>query len=200
MRKVKKVAVVIYPEFSSYEISILLAIFKIFEKEIVVFSAEKTIIDSEEGLHFVPDKTLSEFDIKEYDCLVLPGMWSFPKVLNDDRYISFLSNLKDDNDIVIASISSSPILLAKAGLLNGKQFCAGLFEEDIDKYDFIDRKSMLRQPIVVYENIITALGLAYREFAIEVGRKLNLECDESWFSGIKKPIIEENYIFYRCKS
>lgn len=127
-------------------------------------------------------------------------MWSFPKVLNDDRYISFLSNLKDDNDIVIASISSSPILLAKAGLLNGKQFCAGLFEEDIDKYDFIDRKSMLRQPIVVDENIITALGLAYREFAIEVGRKLNLECDESWFSGIKKPIIEKNYIFYRSKA
>lgn len=195
----KKVAVIIYPEFSSYEISIVLAILRSFEKKVIVFSAEKAIVDSEEGLHFIPDKTFSEFNIKEYECLILPGMWSFPKVLNDDRYISFLSNFKNNKDIIIASISSSPILLAKAGVLEGRKFCAGLFEEDIDKYSFIERRSIIRQPIVVDGNIITALGLAYREFGIEVGRKLNLKCDESWFSGIKKPIIEDDYIFYRNK-
>lgn len=47
------------------------------------------------------------------------------------------------------------------------------------------------------EIIITALGLAYREFAIEVGRKLNLGCNEDWYSGIKKPIKAEEYIFHR---
>jgi protein deglycase len=193
----KKVAVIIYPEFSSYEISILLAILKIFEKKIVVFSAEKNTINSEEGLHFAPDKTFNEFNVQEYDCLVLPGMWSFPKVLNDDRYISFLSDFKYNNDIIIASISSSPILLAKSGLLDGKQFCAGLFEDDFNKYNFLNKELLLRQPIVIDGNIITAVGLAYREFGITVARKLNLECNENWFSGIKKTINENDYIFYR---
>lgn len=195
MIKQKRAAILIYPEFSNYEISIVSAIFKIFEKEIVVFSAEKSPVDSEEGFHFIPDKTLNEFNIDEYDCLVLPGMWCFPNVLNDERYITFLRQFKDNRDIVIASISSSPILLAKAGVLEGKKYCAGLFEEDIDKYGFINRDDIVRAPLVTDGNIVTAMGMAYREFAIEVGRKLNFDCDEGWFSGIKKPDKPEDYIF-----
>lgn len=76
--KQKKAAILIYHEFSNYEISIVSAIFKTFEKEIVVFAAEKNVVDSEEGFHFIPDKTLDEFSIEEYDCLLLPGMWCFP--------------------------------------------------------------------------------------------------------------------------
>lgn len=197
MEKQKKAAILIYPEFSSCEISIVLAIFKIFEKEIVVFSAEKNLVDSEEGFHFIPDKTFHEFIIDEFDCIVLPGMWSFPKVLNDDRYINFLSQFKNNQNMTIASISSSPILLAKAGVLEGKKYCAGLFEEDIDEYDFLNREYIVKAPLVVDGNIITAIGLAYREFAIEVGRKLKFDCDEGWFSGIREPIKPENYTFFR---
>lgn len=181
MTNQKKAAILIYPEFSNYEIGIISALFKIFEKEIIVFSAEKNSVDSEEGFHFIPDKTLAEFNKDEYDCLVLPGMWCFPKVLNDDRYIDFLRQFRNNENIVIASISSSPILLAKAGVLKGKKYCAGLFEEDIGEYDFINRDYIVKAPLVTDGNIITALGLAYREFAIEVGRKLNFDCDESWF-------------------
>lgn len=195
--KQKKAAILIYPEFSNYEISIVSAIFKTFEKEIVVFAAEKNVVDSEEGFHFIPDKILDEFSIEEYDCLLLPGMWCFPSVLNDERYISFLRQFKNNESIIIASISSSPILLAKAGVLEGKKYCAGLFEEDIDKYDFFNRECIVKAPLVTDGNLITAMGMAYREFAIEVARKLNLDCDEGWFSGIKKPIKAEDYTFFR---
>ncbi|MCH1965443.1 DJ-1/PfpI family protein [Paraclostridium sordellii] len=195
--KKQKVAILIYPEFSNYEISILAEIFKLFEKEIVVFSAEKNIVNSEEGFHFMPDKSLDEFNINEYSCLILPGMWSFPKVLNDNRYINFLEKFRDNKDIIIASISSSPILLARAGVLNKKKYCIGLYEEDIDKYDFLDRESILKEPIVEFDNIITVLGLAYREFAITVGQKLGLECNDNWFSGIKKSDIKKGCKFYR---
>lgn len=89
--------------------------------------------------------------------------------------------------------------MAKAGVLEGKKYCAGLFEEDIDKYDFLDRNYIVKAPLIVDENIITATGKAYREFAIEVARKLNFHCDEQWFSGIKKPIRPEEYTFFRNK-
>lgn len=197
MTKQKKAAVLIYPEFSNYEISIVAAIFKSFEKEIVTFSAEKKPVKSEEGFQFIPDKLLYEFDINAYDCLILPGMWSFPDVLNDMRYITFLEKFKNNRDYIIASISSSPILLAKAGVLEGRKYCVGLFEEDIDEFDFLNREDIVKSPLVTDDNIVTALGLAYREFAIEVGQKLNLDCDEEWFSGVKKPIKPEDYTYYR---
>lgn len=197
MEKNKKAAILVYPEFSSYEISILTAIFKIFEKDFVVFSAEKVVVDSEEGFHFFPDKNLEEFNIDDYDCLVLPGMWCFPKVLDDNRYINFLKQFKNNESIVIASISSSPILLAKAGVLEGKNYCAGLFEEDFDKYDFLNRDYIIKTPLVTDGNIVTAIGMAYREFALEVGRKLNFPCEEGWFSGIKQPINPEDYTFFK---
>lgn len=197
MTEQKKAAILIYPNFSNYEISIVSAIFKIFDKEIVVFSAPKNAVDSEEGFHFMPDKTLTEFNINDYDCLILPGMWCFPDVLCDDRYINFLKQFKGNKDILIGSISSSPILLAKAGVLEGKRYCAGLYEEDIDAYDFINRDYVVKAPLVTDGNIITAVGKAYREFAIEVGRKLNYDCDDEWFTGIKKPIRAEDYTFFR---
>jgi 4-methyl-5(b-hydroxyethyl)-thiazole monophosphate biosynthesis len=197
MTEQKKAAVLIYPEFSNYEISLVAAIFKSFEKEIVVFSDEKVPVKSEEGFHFIPDKSLDEFNINDYDCLVLPGMWCFPDNLDNQRYITFLEQFKHNSDYVIAAISSSPILLAKAGVLEGRKYCIGLFEEDIDEYCFLNRKDIIKAPIVSDGNIITAFGLAYREFAIEVGRRLNFNCNEEWFSGVKKPIKPEDYIFYR---
>jgi 4-methyl-5(b-hydroxyethyl)-thiazole monophosphate biosynthesis len=197
MSENKKAAIIIYPQFSNYEISIVSAIFRAFEKEITVFSADRSVVDSEEGFHFIPDKTLEEFVLKDYDCLILPGMWCFPDVLKNSKYINFLSQLKDKSSLIIGSISSSPILLAKAGVLNGKKFCAGLFEEDIDQYTFINKENLVRAPLVIDGNIITAMGSAYREFAIEIGRKLNFNCGEEWFSGIRRPIKSEDYIFYR---
>lgn len=197
MSKNKKVAVLIYPDFSSYEISILSAILRMFNKEIVVFSAEKNSVDSEEGFHFLPDKTINEFDIHDFELLVLPGMWCYPKVLNDTRYINFLKQFKNNDDILIASISSSPVLLAKAGVLDNVKYCIGLFEEDIDKYNFLDRNYIVKAPIISDKNVITSLGLAYREFAIKVAHRLNLDCGNDWFSGIKKNQNTSDYIFFR---
>lgn len=193
----KKAALIIYPNFSNYEISIVLAVLKSFDKSIVTFSADPQQVDSEEGLHIMPDKTFEDFCKEDFDCIILPGMWSFPEVLDDHRYTRFLKQFQENDDILIAGISSSAILLAKAGLLKHKKHCIGLFEEDIDKYDYINRENIVRAPLVKDENLITALGLAYREFGLEVGKALNLDCNDNWYTGIKEPINEEDYIYYR---
>ena len=192
----KKAAIVIYPQFSNYEISIAAAIFKIFDKQITVFSKDKNPVLSEEGFQFLPNKTLGEFNIEDYDCLILPGMWDFTQTISDENYISFLRQFKGNKNIIIASISSSPILLYKAGVLDEIKFCASLFEEDIDKYN-IDRKNIVRVPIYIDDNIITAAGRAYREFGIAIGQRLGLDVSENSFSGIKYPFDPNDYIFYR---
>jgi len=54
-------------------------------------------------------------------------------------------------------------------------------------------------PIVVDGNIITAMGMAFREFAIEIAHKLGYECSDNLWGEIKCPINPEDYIFRATK-
>jgi len=193
----KKVAFLIYPMFCNYEVALTLAAFDLYEKNFVVFAKDKNPVRSEEGLHIVPDKTLDEFDINEYDCILLSGIGGDPtSVIFDDTYRDFLAQFVGRDDIIIASNSISPTLIARAGLLKGKKFCVGMCEEARDLFDFFEYENQQRAPIVVDGNIITAMGMAFREFAIEIIRKLGYECEDGLWGGIKYPINPEDYIFW----
>ena len=199
MHENKKAAFLIYPMFSNYEIALTLATFALYDKEFVIFGKDLNPVISEDGMRVVPDKTLEEFEIDEYDCILLSGIGgdrdSVFDVLYDDAYINFLKQFVGRDDIVIASISISPTLLARAGLLKGKKFCVGMVEEARDELDFFDYQNQQRAPIVVDGNIITAMGMAFREFAIEIIRKLGHDCRDNLWGEIKYPINPEDYIF-----
>jgi len=195
----KKAAFLIYPMFSNYEMALTLATMSMYEKEVVIFAKESTAIMCEDGMKILPDKTLEEFNIDDYDCILLSGIGgdqdSVFSVLYDDVYINFLKQFVDKDDIVIAAISISPTLLARAGLLKGKKFCVGMFEEAREELNFFEFDNQQRAPIVVEGNVITAMGMAFREFAIEIIRKLGHECRGDLWGEIKYPINPEDYIF-----
>lgn len=197
----KKAALMIYPNFSLQEVTCLTSLFMFHKKHMDVFGAEHKIYISEDHFQVFPNKTFDEFSQDDYDVLVLPGMIDFKQALEDERNIQFLKNLKNNENILIASISSSPVLLAKAGLLEHRKFCSGLFEEAFELLEFLPKQNVVRQPITVDKNIITAIAFAYREFAIKVGQMLNIPVDESLFSGIRKdpPYSEEELTFYASK-
>ena len=192
----KKVAFLIYPMFCNYEIALTLATFDMYGKEVVVFAKDKNPVRCEEGMHILPDKSLDEFDIDEYDCILLSGIGGDPtSVIFDDAYKDFLKQFVGRDDIVIASNSISPTLIARAGLLAGKKYCVGMFEEAREMFDFFEYENLQRAPIVVDGNVITAMGIAYREFTIAIIRKLGYECSDNLWSGVKYPINPEDYIF-----
>ena len=201
MRSKKKAALLIYPMFCNYEIALTLATFERYEKQVVVFAKDKSPVRCEEGLHIIPDKTLDEFEIDEYDCILLSGIGGNPLgVIYDDAYTNFLKQFIGREDILIASNSISPTLLARAGLLKGKKFCVGMYEESKAELDFFEYENQQRAPIVVDGNIITAMGMAFREFAIEIARKLGYDCREDLWAGVKYPIKPEDYIFTMSES
>ncbi len=197
----KKAALMIYPNFSLQEVTCLTSLFMFHKKQLDVFGAEHKIYMSEDYIQVIPNRTLAEFNQDEYDVLVLPGMIDFKEAIEDERNIQFLKSLKNNKNILIASISSSPVLLAKAGLLEDTKFSSGLFEEAFEMFEFLPKRNAVRQPITVDKNIITAIAFAYREFAIKVGQMLNIPVDESLFSGIRKepPYSEEELTFYASK-
>lgn len=185
----------IYPFFSLQEITCLTSCLAIWEgREIDVFASSKDMIKSEEGFQVVANKTFAEFEAGNYDCLILPGIINPIPALLDEENIHFLSSLKHE-DIVIASISSSPLLLAKSGLLDNKKFTSGVFDEVLQFYDFVPKQNIVHTPICKDGNIITAIGFAFREFAVQVLRSVGVECRDDILDGVKREYTEEELTF-----
>ena len=192
----KKIAVMIYPYFSMQEITFLTDGCKVyFDVETEVFASSKDIIKTEDNFQVIAQKTFDEFCIEDYSALVLPGILNPIPALFDEKNIEFLRLLKNQ-DILIASISSSPLLLAKAGLLDDVRFTCGAWDEICRNLDFVPYHNLVHQPLIRDKNIITAIGFAYREFAIETIRALGIdECRNGLFNGITKEYTEEELTF-----
>lgn len=193
----KKAAVMLYPLFSMQEISCTTELFKFYDKEIVTFAAGREPVKSEDGFTILPDMAFEEFRREDFDCLVLPGIWEPLPVLLDERNIRFLEQFRGDRSLIIASISSSPLLLGKAGLLEGKNFTHGVYEEFLDAFPVMPREGIVRTYLVEDGNLITAYGGAFREFAAAVGRKVGIDCSDTVFSDMSgENHTEEEFIFH----
>ena len=57
----------------NFEFSVALEILALAEKEVVVFAQTKDAVRSEDGLLVLPNQTIDEINIDEYDSLILPG-------------------------------------------------------------------------------------------------------------------------------
>ena len=193
----KKTAVLLYPLFSLQEIGTLTELLRFYDRETVTFSAGREPVKSEDGFTILPDRDLTEFDRGEFDSLVLPGIWEPLPVMLDERIIRFLEQFRGDGDILIAAISAGPLLLGKAGLLEGRRFTHGVFEEFLDAFPVMPRENAVRTYLVEDGNLITAYGGAFREFAVAVAHRLGIDCRDQIFDPMAgKEYTEEDFIFH----
>ena len=174
MLRMKKVLCIIYPNFSLYEITALTSTLALsFDITIDYVSSDDSIVISEDGLPCQPTKTLDQICIEEYSCVILPGMVNIGPALQDEKLISFLRDL-GEQDILIAAISSAPLLLAKAGLLKDTKFTGGIWQNFFDYFEFLPRENFQPKLVVQDKQIITAIGFAHQEFARKVILSLGL--------------------------
>lgn len=137
-----KTAVILYPHFSEYELSVALSILKQGNKPIVTVWLNNHPLRGESGLTCVADTTISEINFEEIDSIVLPGCLDIKSLLNEERLFEFLKQVVS-KETIVASISSSPFLLAKAGLLTGKKYTVGLPVEAIGKLGVFEKEKLL---------------------------------------------------------
>lgn len=193
----KKTAVLLYPLFSLQEIGTLTELLRFYDRETVTFSAGREPVKSEDGFTILPDRDLTEFDRGEFDSLVLPGIWEPLPVMLDERIIRFLEQFRGDDGLLIAAISAGPLLLGKAGLLEGRRFTHGVFEEFLDAFPVMPRENAVRTYLVEDGNLITAYGGAFREFAVAVAHRLGIDCRDQIFDPMAgKEYTEEDFIFH----
>ena len=192
----RKFAVLLYPDFSLQEITCLTAALTVwFGEKIDYIASENKEYCSEDGLRVIPTKTTADAKITDYDCVILPGTINPLPALFDDRLIEFIKSGKD-SDIIFAAISSSPILLSKAGILQGKKFTSGFFMQMADTFDFVEKENFTHKGIVEDGNVITGIGMFFREFAQAVLIRLGYDIGNSFMRDTPDEYTEEELTFY----
>ena len=191
----KKVLCLIYPDFSLYEITALTSTLALsFDITIDYVASEHSIVVSEDGLPCQPTKTLDQICIEEYSCVILLGMVNIGPALQDEKLISFLRDL-GERDILIAAISSAPLLLAKASLLNDTKFTGGIWQNFFDYFEFLPRENFQPKVVVKDKQIITAIGFAHQEFARKAILSLGLAENTDNYFKEQNEYAEEDLIF-----
>ena len=195
MLRMKKVLCIIYPNFSLYEITTLTSTLALsFDITIDYVASENSMVVSEDGLPCLPIKILDQVRIEEYSCVILPGMVNIGPALQDEKLILFLRSL-NEQDILIAAISSAPLLLAKAGLLKDTKFTGGIWQNFFDYFEFLPRENFQPKVLVQDKQIITAIGFAHQEFARRVILSLGLEENTDNYFKERNDYSEEDLIF-----
>ena len=195
MLRMKKVLCLIYPNFSLYEITALTSTLALsFDITIDYVASEHSMVVSEDGLPCQPTKTLDQIRIEEYSCVILPGMVNIGPALQDEKLISFLREL-GEQDVLIAAISSASLLLAKAGLLKDTKFTGGIWQNFFDYFEFLPRENFQPKVVVQDKQIITAIGFAHQEFARKVILSLGLAENTGNYFKEKNEYSEEDLLF-----
>ena len=191
----KKALCIIYPNFSLYEVVGLTSTLALsFGIEIDYVGSDRNLIRSEDGLACQPTRTLDEVVIEDYSCVILPGMINIAPALHDEKLISFLRSL-NQQEILIAAISSAPILLAKAGLLKDTKFTGGIWQNFFDYFEFLPRENFKAKAVLQDKNIITAVGFAHQEFARKVILGLGLAENTDNYFKEQNEYSEEDLVF-----
>lgn len=192
----RRFAVMLYPDFSLQEITCLTSALTVwFGEEIDFIASESKEYRSEDGLRILPTKSTADAKITDYDCVILPGTINPLPALFDEKLIEFLKK-GINSGVVFAAISSAPILLSKAGILNGKKFTSGYFMQMADTFPFVEKDNFVHKGVVEDGNVITGIGMFFREFAETVLKRFDYDIGENFMRYTPEEFSEDELTFY----
>ena len=132
-----------------------------------VVGIEDEIVAGRNGVKILCDKIITDVKPEDYDGIVLPGgNPGYKNLENNQNVINFIKTFNNRGKL-IAAIYTSPTILEKIGILEGKK--ATCYPSMKDKIkNFVDEK------VVVDKNVITSQGPGTAiDFALEIVRFVN---------------------------
>ncbi|MGE7850608.1 DJ-1/PfpI family protein [Bacillus paramycoides] len=168
----KKALIFLFDGFAEFEVNIasLCLISKGFE--VITATVDGTTVTGEGGFLCQPHVSIGHIEVVDYEVFIVPGGHIFHH-LENEQLLSIVSELHKQNKC-IAGICAGTSLLHAAGVLNEKKFSTSLTPEvkhlaHLHKWEYKQEED-----VTVDGKIITAVGSAYVEFAIEIVKQLNL--------------------------
>lgn len=186
----KKTAVLVYNQFCNFEIAPALEMLAIAQKPITIFAKSLAPVRSEEGLTVLPEKAIDELVLEEYDSLLLPGAMDIREAIEDDSILEFI---KQFDGMSIGAISIAPLLLLKAGLLEGKPFMAGVNPEDLAEEGYSSEdlalmkgwdeciKNPVQEGYIRSGNIVTSVCYGFLRWTLAFGEILGIKVSPKTF-------------------
>lgn len=80
--------------------------------------------------------------------------------------------------------------------MDGKDFTAGYFMQMADVFPFIDKSHFIHKPIVESGNVITGIGMFFREFAEKVLNRLGYDVGADFMNMDVNKYTESDLTFY----
>lgn len=186
----KKTAVLIYNQFCNFEIAPLLEMLAMAQKPFTVFAKTLQPVKSEEGLTVLPEITVDNLNIEEYDSLILPGAMDIREAIEDDGIINFISQF---DGMPIGAISIAPLLLLKAGLLKDKPFMAGVNPEELSEEGYTaeelalmtgwdeNLKNPIQEGYILSEKIVTSVSYNFLKWTLAFGELIGIKLSPKTF-------------------
>ena len=186
----KKTAILIYDQFCNFEIAPALEMLAMAEKPITIFAKTLSRIRSEDGLTIIPEKSIDELNLNEYDSLLLPGAIDIREAIEDNAILDFIKKFEG---MPIGAISIAPLLLLKAGLLEGKPFMAGVNPEDLFEEGYTTDDLALRigwdaslensipEGYIQSGSIVTSVSYNFVRWALAFGKMLGIDLPPKTF-------------------
>lgn len=163
----------LYPQYANFQIGHLLFFLKkIGHAQITTATVNGEPVESLGGLKVNPDTTMLDMDVSTYDLILLPGGDGVDDIANHSHVISLLQASFGEN-VPIAAMCASAVLLGQAGLLNDRKFTCNPQTYENYQVDFGSAKYTGKQ-VEMQNNITTAKGTAFIDFTIVVGNMIGL--------------------------
>lgn len=163
-----KTYVFMYDKFAQFEV-ILTNYLASAAGEVITVGIDDSAVTSIEQFKMIPHKILSEINVDDVDLFVIPG--GDPDNINKKQELYDFIRKLNDQEKLIGAICYAPIHLARAGILKGKKFTTSM---PVDEYKEFEDAHFVNQNVVVDGNIITGKGVGYIDFAIEIGKLLDI--------------------------
>jgi 4-methyl-5(b-hydroxyethyl)-thiazole monophosphate biosynthesis len=116
-----KAVVFLAPGFEEIETSTIVDVLRRSNLEVTLAGLEPNSIEGGHGMKFVPDKSIDEILVKDYDSAICPGGGVGASNLRKDNRV--LSIIKEAFAVgkLVAAICAAPVVLSDAGVLKDKR-------------------------------------------------------------------------------
>lgn len=173
-----KVLIFIFKGMTDYEITFITHLLKVDAgKEIISIAYEDNLLRSASGLVYKPDKLISDVLGMDVEGLIICGGW-YGEVR--EELVQLINEINLKGKLLAGICGAGTVFLAKAGVLNEVNYTTPIIEwtqKHIDVFgeeDPFPRNKFIDKRVVRDGNIITAKGIAFIDFSIEICDWLNL--------------------------
>lgn len=186
------VAVLVYPGFSEFEVTVALALLAR-THDIVNVGLDARPLRGEGGLQVLPDRALADARPEDFAAVLVPGSADM-FVLKDRPDLDAFLRGAHARGALVGAICGGPYALGRAGLLDGVPYTVTFTAEQRAFLGVFPEEGHAYRDVVRAGHVVTAQGHAFAEFGLTVAEALgavrNVEGARTFYRGLGNPGLE----------